>query len=470
MSEERLLAAMSVLADLLGLAFLMLVAYRGFSVILFAPLAAMLPLLLTHPSQIPQVFTSLYMERAVFFIKLYFPLFLLGAVFGKLIELSGFAASLTAGLMRFVGPSRTVLALVLTCAVLTYGGVSLFVVIFAVYPFAAEMFRRADLPKRLIPACVTLGALSFTMDAVPGTPQIQNIIPTSFFGTTAWAAPVLGCVGSLFILGGGLLYLRWQVRRAGHEGYGRDRGEATTLGGARACPPLWQAAIPLLTVPVANAVLTRWIPRNVPAILNLPLPGLSAPLVTSTSAVTSIWALEGALLLAIGFILLLAFRSLAPVAMEGTKSAVNGALLATLNTGSEYGFGAVIAALPGFVAVRNALGAIPNPLLNAAVTTTTLAGLTGSASGGLSIALGAMSGRFIALAHASRIPLPVMHRVTAMASGGMDALPHNGAIITLLAVTGLSHKEAYGGIFAITLVKTAAVFVVIVLYTLTGVS
>ncbi|MGO4778399.1 GntP family permease, partial [Lysobacter sp. 2RAB21] len=107
-------------------------------------------------------------------------------------------------------------------------------------------------------------------------------------------------------------------------------------------------------------------------------------------------------------------------------------------------------------------------LVNEAITVTALAGITGSASGGMSIALAAMADTFIANAHAASIPMEVLHRVAAMASGGMDTLPHNGAVITLLAVTGLSHRQAYKDVFAITLVKTAAVFVVIGLYYATG--
>jgi H+/gluconate symporter-like permease len=139
-----------------------------------------------------------------------------------------------------------------------------------------------------------------------------------------------------------------------------------------------------------------------------------------------------------------------------------------MNTASEYGFGAVIAALPGFLVVSNALAAIPNPLLNTAVTVTSLAGITGSASGGMGIALAAMAEQFSAQANAAGIPMEVLHRVAAMASGGMDTLPHNGAVITVLAVTGLTHRQAYRDIFAVTLIKTAAVLVVIALYYLTG--
>jgi H+/gluconate symporter-like permease len=461
---------MSVLADLIGLAFLMLVAYRGFSVILFAPVAAMIPILLTHPSQVPEVFTGLYMEKTVYFIKLYFPLFLLGAVFGKLIELSGFAQSIVSAVGGFVGTRRTVLAIVLVCALLTYGGVSLFVVVFAVYPFAAEMFRQSRIPKRLIPATIALGAFSFTMDALPGTPQIQNIIPTTFFGTNSWAAPVLGCLGSVFILVSGIAYLQWRIRRAEGEGYGTGHiHEPEPIDKIALVHPAI-AILPLIAVPACNLLLATLIPKRFGTTSTITLPGLSSPLITNISAVTSLWALEGALLIAISLVMVLGFRGLRFKVAEGTKLAVAGALLAALNTGSEYGFGAVISALPGFLFLRNAMGSISHPLLNAAITTTALAGITGSASGGLGIALGAMSARFITMAHAAGIPLAVMHRVTAMASGGMDDLPHNGAVITVLAVAGLTHRQSYGSIFVITLLKTTAVFLVILFYTLTGVS
>ena len=205
---------MHLFAVILALGLLMWVAYRGFSVILFAPVCALLAVLLTAPGQVLPMFSDVFMEKTAGFVKLYFPLFVLGAVFGKVIELSGFSKAIVRAVIGLVGRERAMLSIVLVGALLTYGGVSLFVVVFAVYPFAAEMFRQGDIPKRLIPATIALSALSFTMDAMPGTPQIQNIIPTTFFGTTAWAAPVLGVLGSLFTLCIGLFYLEWRRRRA----------------------------------------------------------------------------------------------------------------------------------------------------------------------------------------------------------------------------------------------------------------
>ncbi len=183
---------MNLLIILAALIFLMWIAYRGHSVILFAPIAALGAVLLTDPALVAPMFTGLFMEKMVGFLKLYFPVFLLGAIFGKLIELSGFSKSIVSATIGLFGPQRAMLSIVTVCALLTYGGVSLFVVVFAVYPFAAELFRQADIPKRLIPGTIALGAFTFTMDALPGTPQIQNIIPSSFFGTDTWAAPVLG--------------------------------------------------------------------------------------------------------------------------------------------------------------------------------------------------------------------------------------------------------------------------------------
>ncbi len=463
---------MSFLIVLAALGFLMLVAYRGYSVILFAPVAALGAVLLTDPDLVAPMFTGLFMDKMVGFLKLYFPVFLLGAIFGKLIEISGFSKAIVAATIRVFGAQRAMLSIVAVCALLTYGGVSLFVVVFAVYPFAAELFRQSDIPKRLIPGTIALGAFTFTMDALPGTPQIQNIIPTTFFGTNAWAAPWLGTIGGIFILILGMLYLDWRrrVALAAGEGYGTGLlNEPVPFTGERLAHPLL-AILPLVLVGVSNKLLTTWIPTWYgashsfdPAVI-----GDAAPVVQEVSRVAAIWAVEGALLVGIASVIALAWKPVMTSFADGTKAAIGGALLASMNTASEYGFGAVIAALPGFLVVANALAAIPDPLVNEAITVTALAGITGSASGGMSIALAAMAETFIANANAAGIPMDVLHRVAAMASGGMDTLPHNGAVITLLAVTGLTHRQAYKDIFAITLIKTAAVMVVIGVFYATG--
>ncbi|TWI69716.1 H+/gluconate symporter-like permease [Pseudoduganella lurida] len=472
---------MAFLIVLAALGFLMFAAYRGYSVILFAPIAALAAVLLTEPAAVAPVFSGIFMEKMVGFVKLYFPVFLLGAVFGKLVELAGFSESIVHAAIRYIGRTRANAVIVAVCALLTYGGVSLFVVVFAVYPFAAELYRQSGIPKRLMPGAIALGAFSFTMDTLPGTPQIQNIIPTTFFQTTGWAAPWLGVIGSIATVVVGLGYLEWRRRSvmASGEGYGVDDDKpravvagAATGGAPAALPHPLLSLAPLVLVGVANFLLTaaiaKWYGTSYTLNSEL-LPGLRAPVDMPIKPLIGIWAVEGALLLGILLVCATAFGRIRASFAEGTKAAVGGALLAAMNTASEYGFGGVIAALPGFIAVSESLRRIPDPLVNAAISVTTLSGITGSASGGMSIALAAMSDSFIAACQAAGIPLEVLHRVVSMASGGMDTLPHNGAVITLLAVTGLTHRQSYRDIFGITIIKTLAVFFVIAVYYLTGI-
>src|SRR4051812_16359345 len=257
----------------------MFVAYRGFSVILFAPVAALLAVLLTEPSAVPTIYTGLFMDKMVGFVKLYFPVFLLGAVFGKVIELSGFSKAIVSSVIGLLGRQRSMLSIVLVGAILTYGGVSLFVVVFAVYPFAAEMFRQGGIPKRLIPGTIALGAFTFTMDSLPGSPQIQNIIPTTFFKTDTWAAPWLGVIGAVFILVVGLTYLEWRRRQAAAagEGYGTNLVNEPEPFTEEKLPNAWLALSPLVIVGVANKVFTGMIQSYYGATHTAELPGLAKP-------------------------------------------------------------------------------------------------------------------------------------------------------------------------------------------------
>lgn len=459
---------MSVLIVVVALCLLMYVAYKGQSVILFSPLVALAAVACTDVHLIAPIFSGVFMTKMVDFIRLYFPVFLLGALFGKVIELSGFSKSIVSAIIKVIGRDRAMLAIVLVCAVLTYGGVSLFVVVFAVYPFAAELFRAGDIPKRLMPGTIALGAFSFTMDAFPGTPQIQNIIPTTFFQTNTWSAPILGLVGSGFVLIVGMIYLEYNRKKskANGEGYGTNLINEPADVPHEQLPNPIIALSPLVVVGVANFMFTRVIPNIYGKEFSFDIAGKAVTI--DVAKLTAVWAVEAALLLGILVVFIFAFKPLMKHFADGSKAAVSGAVMASLNTASQYGFGGVIAALPGFFVVAASLQHIPNPLLNEAVSVTVLAGITGSASGGMSIALATMSSHFIEVAHQMNIPLDVFHRIAAMASGGMDTLPHNGAVITLLGVTGLTHKQSYKDIFAITIIKTLAAGFAILFYYTTG--
>jgi H+/gluconate symporter-like permease len=211
---------------LMSLTLLMLLAYRGVNVLLLAPLMAVLALSFSAGPDLALMlgtYTQRFMTELGRYIATFFPLFLVGALFGKLMDDSGSARAIARRIAALTGARRAILAVILACGVLTYGGVSLFVVAFAVYPIARQLFREAEIPKRLIPACIAAGSFTFTMTALPGTPAIQNAIPAPYFGTTTFAAPGLGTLAGVLMLAGCLLWLTWRAGRArrGGEGYGQ---------------------------------------------------------------------------------------------------------------------------------------------------------------------------------------------------------------------------------------------------------
>jgi H+/gluconate symporter-like permease len=456
---------MGIAGIVIALGALIFLAYRGISVLVLAPLCAALASLMAGVPVLAG-YTQIFMPALGGFAVSYFPLFLLGAVFGRLMDASGSARAIARGTVRALGAGRAIPAIVLACAILTYGGVSLFVVAFAVYPIAEALFREAEVPKRLIPGTIALGAFTFTMTALPGTPAIQNAIPMPHFGTTPFAAPGLGAIAGLVMAGLGLLWLerRFAAARAAGEGYG-SHPEDLAEGEAGPLPPFALALAPVVLVVAFNYLFGE---RLIPA---LDTGYLARPLydATTVETVRGIWAIIGALTLSCLAVILMHPRlpDLPGVIGRGAEAS----LLPIFNTASLVGFGAVVAALPAFDAIREAvLGLAPgNPLISLAVSVSLLAGITGSASGGMSIALDALGETYLAMGREAGIDPALLHRVTAIATGGLDALPHNGAVITLLSICRLGHREAYADIFVVAvLAPVLALVAVIALGTLLG--
>lgn len=457
-----------IIGIVLSLGLLIYLAYRGINVLLLAPIMAMLAVLLqTGESPVLATYTQVFMVELGKYVARYFPLFMLGALFGKLMDDSGSARVIAEQVAAKTGAKRAILAIVLSCAILTYGGVSLFVVAFAVYPIAAAMFRAAEIPKRFIPGAIALGSFTFTMTALPGTPAIQNAIPMPFFGTTPFAAPGLGIIGGILMLVFGMLWLDWRAAgaRARGEGYGEHPQDQVARAAGVELPPFWMALLPIVLVIGLNYVLSTWaLPALDTAYLALPRFGG-----TQLSTVLGIWSIIVALAVASVTVILTnrrRFHNLADTLNKGTL----GSMLPMFNTASEVGYGAVIASLAGFVVIRDAVTALSdNPVVSIAIAVNLLAAITGSASGGLSIVLAALGETYLHMAQAAGVSPEIMHRVASMSSGGFDALPHNGAVITLLAICGLTHREAYFDIFMVASVFTVvSLIIVIVLNSIFG--
>lgn len=412
---------MSLFGIIIGLIGLMTACMKGLSIIVAAPIFAVivgafggLPILGT--------FLDTFMTGAAGYVASFFPMFLLGAVFGKVMENTGAAASVGNWVIDKIGAKNAIIAVVAACGVLTYGGISLFVVVFTMYPLAMGIFKEADIPRRLIPGSIALGAFTFTMTAIPGTPQIQNIIPTRYFGTDAMAAPIIGIVGAIIMFVGGVLYLNREVKKA------KANGESFKVGDAEEYKDIAEKDLPSFAfsiIPLISVIL----------LLNLFGININASL---------FWGIVLAIVLNWNY-----FDGIHHIKTTLNKGA-SGSLPAIMNTSLAVGFGSVVKAVPGFDSLVEGLSKVTlgNSYLYGVVSTNVLAGSTGSASGGMSIALEALADQFLAMGGNPA----ALHRTIALASGGLDVLPHNGAVVTLLVVTGLTHQESYKDIFVVALV------------------
>jgi H+/gluconate symporter-like permease len=476
---------MGLVGVLVGLGLLIWLAFRGWSVLLLAPLSALIaasfggqPLLAS--------WTQTFMGSAAEFLAQFFPIFLLGAVFAKLMDDTGSVTAVAAFIIRYLGEHRAVLAVVLAGALVTYGGVSLFVAFFVIVPMAESLFRAADIPRRLVPAAVVLGTSTFTMSALPGTPSIQNAIPVPFFGTTPFAAPGLGLIASVIMLGVGLLWLRHAQNRArgAGEGYGAPplkaieeaagdellRERATTAREFdpaeishghhnETAVPVFNAFFPLVVVVAVNLLMSLFL-----------LPRLDASFLaeqrwgnTSLPAVAGVWSVIVALAAAIVAVILCNWSRL-PALRQTADAGANASVLPALSVASLVGFGAVVASLPAFASVRDwVLGIKGGPLVSLAVATNMLAALTGSASGGLTIALDALGQTYKHVAMERGLDPGVLHRVAVIGSGSLDILPHNGAIVSLLAICGLTHRESYFDIVMVGIVSSVVALATVIL-------
>ena len=438
---------MGVLGIVLSLAGLMYFAYRGLNVLLLAPIMALFACAWHADAPFMATLTQVYMPAVGGYVIKYLPIFLLGSLFGKLMSVSGAANSIARSVSQSLGARHALLAVVLSCAVLTYGGVSLFVVAFCMEPIAQSLFREAGISRRFIPGAIALGAFTFTMTALPGTPAIQNAIPMPYFGTDAFAAPILGIIGALVMFSVGFWWLTRRTKKAMSMGekYEAEAQEATATV-QTTLPSIWLSITPLLIVFIGNYCLSRvLIPRFDYSYLADPKFGA-----TTLDKVVGTWALVGALALGVLF-LIVAFLRRMKNPMEAINRGTLDCMLPVFNTASEVGYGQVIATLASFALIKGGImGIFPsNPLVSEAVAVNVLAGITGSASGGLSIALEALGSTYLDLARQLNISPELLHRVAAMSSGGFDTLPHNGAVITLLAICKMDHKRSYFDIFMV---------------------
>ncbi|WP_294156588.1 GntP family permease [uncultured Clostridium sp.] len=447
-----------IVALLFSLALIMILAYKGHSTIVIAPIVALITILLTSRNNFHLMYnyTEVYMAGFSGFVKSYFPLFLTGAVFAKFMEETGYAKSIADFISQKLGAKHAILSIVLAGAFLTYGGVSLFVVAFILYPIAAQLFKEADIPKRLIPGTIALGAFTFTMTAMPGSPEIQNLIPMSYFGTDSFAAPLLGVLASFLMFSLGMIYLTYRRKAALKRGEGYVDCNSYTVQKSMESPNIFISIMPILVVFCSNLFFSKIYYTNINGDY-LKEYGLTLNKVSGT------WSVIIALVLGTLFMFILNIRKFkSPKRI--LDEAIKNSFVPLLNSSAIVGYGSVIKSLSVFAVLQNIiLGISSNPIISEAISVNVICGLTASASGGLGITLDALSKTYIQMSNAMGIPPEVLHRVASLSCGGLDTLPHNGAVITTLAICGLTHKESYKDIFVTSVLIPIFTTIIVVL-------
>ncbi|ETA82154.1 GntP family permease [Youngiibacter fragilis] len=433
---------LSLAGILLGLAVLIFISFKGVPIIITAPLAAMVVILF---SQMPIVgsFTGPFMTGFTNFAKNYFLIFLLSAVYGKMMADSGAAKSiaykLSALASKFPGNEKfvAIFSLVIVNSVFTYGGISLFVVMFTMVIIAKNLFEELGIPWRLY-TLVSLGMSVYTMTMLPGTPAIQNIIPIKYLGTTPTAAPILGLIGTAVSLVLGIAWIKFQLARA---------------------EKLQEGFLPTGTE-ISKVVLKEEKFEEMNLLLAL-TPSIVLLIVLNLLKQPAVVALFAAVMTCV----VLFYKKYVNMIKTMSEGA-NNATMAIVNICIVVAFGSVVSASAGYALVIGALDSIPGPpIVQIIVAVNIAAGVTGSASGGLGIALESLSQKFLA----TGINPEVIHRVAAMSCGGLDSLPHNAAIINDLGVSRLTHKQAYINMFMLTVVTPTIATIVVAIFAMMGV-
>lgn len=403
-------------------------------------------------------YTEVYMTGFASFVKNYFPLFMTGSLFAILMEKANYAKSISQFITEKLGKEKAILSIVLSGSLLTYGGVSLFVVAFISYPIARTLFKQADIPKRLIPGCIALGSFTFTMTALPGSPEIQNVIPMKYFGTDAFAAPMIGIIASLLMFGLGMFYLTREAKKAktNGEGYGNHIEKDNEELIKDELPNIFVSIFPILIIFAANLFFSK---IYYPTIDGSYLEGYN----TVLSNVSGTWSVIISIVIADIFLVLTNFKKIKNLKFV-LDEGVSNSFRPLLNSSAIVGYGSVIKSLSVFAVIQNFVFNISsNPIISEALSVNLICGLTASASGGLTITLDALAPTYLQMAYALNISPQILHRIASLACGGLDTLPHNGAVITTLAICGLTHKQSYKDIFVTSVVIPIAVTSIIVI-------
>lgn len=425
-----------IIGLILAIIFLIVGAYKGLGALPLSLIGACI-VALTNGMNLWDALSQFYMGGYAGTYSSYFLLFAFSGLYAKIMDNAGCTTIIGYKMIDWFGKKNVILVSILITAILTYGGVSLFVVIFAVGPIVFMLMKEADLPRSMIPGMIYVGAATFTMTALPGSPQLTNIIPTSYIGTSMTAAPILGIICSIALFVFGFIYIKKETAKrvaAGEnwtfpENYNTKNMEVKDRS---LLPAAWKAFVPMIFLIAFIIVGGRFI-------ADATLLACIAMLLASLIAYI------------LNYDHLKSF-SIKKILTDGLGDAIPaiGGLAAVVAFGTVVQNSAAFASI-----VESVLSLDLSPYLKGIVSTAVISGVTGSSSGGLRVMYQSMSEFFIA----SGCNLDILHRLTAIAAGSLDSLPHCSGLFLLLAYTGLSHKEGYVPVFVVSVIIPAVVVI-----------
>ncbi|MGS0763481.1 GntP family permease [Syntrophomonas curvata] len=423
------------LGILIGIALLIYLAFKGVSILIIGPITAVLIILTNGMDLIPALFSdsNSYMVGLGNFITKYFIIFILGAILGKYLEDSKATVTIANSVLKLTGrsnPYAVLIAVFIIGALLTFGGVNIFIVIFTIVALSRPLFRELNIPWHLLLAPMVLGCATFTMTMFPGSPSIQNVIPT-VLGTTLTAAPLIGIVASITVTVWGLLYMKWQLKIALDNGeeYVRTAADGNAGASTGEIPSLGAALAPMV---VLIAIILIGSAMKISDVI---IPALLAAIIVAA----------------------IVLNKFIPHQLGTLNAGAANAMSPAIFTAAAVGVGIVAASAPGFKVILGLIGSLPGgALVEMSAITGFLAAVTGSSSGALGIVMPAFSGAWLA----TGIAPEVIHRISAIASGGLSCMPHSGVVFALMAITGLTHKQCYKHIFWVGLVGSTIALIV----------
>jgi H+/gluconate symporter-like permease len=426
---------LSVFGILFSLAVIVVLALRGAGIMLIAPFAVVIVSLFSG-MDVLNTLMGPYMKGFVNYASKFYFVFLFASIFGKYMDDSGAAKSIAKGILGVIGhekPLYVLLSVAFITLALTLGGVSLFVVIFAVMPIARPLFKQMNIPWHLFVAAFIFGIGSISMTMIPGSPSIINIMPMKYLNTTAAAAPLLGTIAALIMAALNVLYMNYQLKKCSERGEGYEQDETAAT----------------LSMPVEMVA-----EESSPGVLLSVIPSLALIAALNVIKIDIVWSLV------IGCVFAqLCFWKYIDKPLATLNAGASNTAIPVINTCADVGYGMAVAASSGFKVIIDLLMSIPgHPVISLSLATFLMTAITGSASGGLGIALETLVGKYVAMG----INPELLHRVVVISAGAFDTMPHNGVIITTLAVAGLTHKQAYKHVWWGHCVATFLVMLVVI--------